>query len=85
MMLCLHHDWTVLLVGKTSTGKTTLVRQLASLTNQTLIEFNLTPDTDSSELLGCFEQRDLRRYLDLVTIIGIVFFFFLGQREKVCF
>jgi len=49
--------WPVLLVGPPSSGKTTLVSSLASAVGARLRHISLTPSTDATELLGCFEQR----------------------------
>ncbi|XXG76315.1 hypothetical protein AAC387_Pa08g0684 [Persea americana] len=53
---CVQHQWLCILVGPSSSGKTSLIRLLAQLTGNTLNELNLSSGTDISELLGCFEQ-----------------------------
>nr|KAJ3422092.1 hypothetical protein HK105_001196 [Polyrhizophydium stewartii] len=50
-----------LLVGPTASGKSSLVRLLASIAGQTLHEISLNPGVDALELLGGFEQVDLVR------------------------
>ncbi|CAI5953539.1 unnamed protein product, partial [Closterium sp. NIES-65] len=57
------HNWMVILVGPAASGKTSLVRQLAQLAGRRLREMPLTSATDTTDLLGCFEQRDGRRQL----------------------
>ncbi|CAA6669952.1 unnamed protein product [Spirodela intermedia] len=53
---CVQHQWLCILVGPSSSGKTSLVQLLAQLTGNALHELNLSSGTDVSELLGCFEQ-----------------------------
>jgi hypothetical protein len=50
----------VLLVGETGTGKTTLLSRVAALSGATLVAFNLSQQTDSSDLLGGFKPVDAR-------------------------
>jgi MoxR-like ATPase len=59
---CLQHNFPVILLGETATGKTSLVRLLSQLTHTPLHEILMTSGIDSSELLGCFEQVDLTRH-----------------------
>uniref|UniRef100_A0A0G4HWH0 Midasin n=1 Tax=Chromera velia CCMP2878 TaxID=1169474 RepID=A0A0G4HWH0_9ALVE len=54
-------QWPALLTGGKQTGKAWMVRWLAHLVGARLVEFPLLPSTDSSDLLGCFEQRDEER------------------------
>lgn len=67
---CVKHKWLCILVGPTSSGKTSLVRLLAELTGNVLNELHLSSGTDISEILGCFEQynaiRNFRFAVDLV-------------------
>lgn len=58
---CIQHQWLSILIGQSSSGKTSLVRLLAQLTGNVLNELNLSAATDISELLGCFEQYDASR------------------------
>ncbi|XP_077240383.1 midasin-like protein isoform X2 [Tasmannia lanceolata] len=53
---CVQHQWLCIVVGPQSSGKTSLVRLLSQLTGNALNELSLSPGTDISELLGCFEQ-----------------------------
>ena len=46
-------------------GKTTLVRQAARLCNRRLVEAALTGGTDTSDLLGSFEQVAAQRHLQV--------------------
>eukprot|EP00898_Chlorokybus_atmophyticus_P007316 jgi/Chlat1/7586/Chrsp63S07074 len=63
LMRCVQQGWMCNLVGPTSAGKTSLVRMLAQITGSTLHEYSLTNATDTSDLLGCFEQYDPNRKL----------------------
>jgi midasin len=60
-MHCVAKGWMCILVGSPATGKTSIVRLLATLTGNPLREFSLSTATDTTELLGCFEQFDLFR------------------------
>ncbi|OVA06149.1 von Willebrand factor [Macleaya cordata] len=60
-MHCVQRQWLCILVGPSSSGKTSLVRLLSQLTGNVLNELNLSSATDSSELLGCFEQYNAFR------------------------
>ncbi|KAJ1954646.1 AAA ATPase midasin, partial [Linderina pennispora] len=48
-----------LLSGETGTGKTTVVQHLATLAGRTLAVFNLSQQSDSSDLLGGFRPVDI--------------------------
>ncbi|XP_043707635.1 midasin [Telopea speciosissima] len=58
---CVQNQWLCILVGPSSSGKTSLVRLLAELTGNVLNELNLSSATDISELIGCFEQYNAFR------------------------
>lgn len=58
---CIQQKWLCILVGPTSSGKTSLIRLLAHLTGNVLNEINLSSATDISELLGSFEQYNAYR------------------------
>ena len=55
------NKWMALLTGPSGSGKTALVRLLAQLTHQPLVEFAVNSSVDTTELLGSFEQVDLAR------------------------
>ena len=61
-MTCVLNSWPVALIGASGSGKTSMVRLLAELTNNKLLEFPMTASTDATELLGCFEQIDISRH-----------------------
>jgi midasin len=50
----------LLLVGETGTGKTTSVQQLASLMGKRLVPFNLSQQSEGSDLLGGFKPVNIR-------------------------
>ena len=58
---CVRQGWCALLVGGAGSGKSSLVRTLAALVGAPLVEHAMTPATDTSELLGGFEQLDAAR------------------------
>eukprot|EP00798_Chlamydomonas_sp_ICE-L_P024874 gene24874-10535_t len=63
--------WMLLMVGGSGSGKTSCVRLLSALSGRPLLEIPLTPGTDTSDLLGSFEQlepgRKLRETADATT------------------
>ena len=63
MATCVNMNWPVLLMGKSGSGKTAAVRSLARLVGTPLREIPLSPSTDATELLGCFEQWDPARHI----------------------
>ena len=65
---CINMKWPCLLVGPSSSGKTTLLQAMATLADATLVNVCLTPSTDVNELVGGFEQIDTRN--DLNTAIS---------------
>ena len=58
---CAARGWMCLLVGPAASGKTAAVRSLAQLCGQPLLELSLTSGTDTSDLLGGFEQVEPAR------------------------
>ncbi|XP_062087755.1 midasin isoform X2 [Humulus lupulus] len=67
---CMKHQWLCILVGPTSSGKTSLIRLLAELTGNVLNELHLSSGTDISEILGCFEQYNaIRNFRFVVALV----------------
>ncbi|KAJ2419303.1 AAA ATPase midasin, partial [Coemansia sp. RSA 2524] len=62
LMTCIEKRWMAILVGVAGAGKTALVRWLASVTGNRLVEFAMNAGVDTSELLGGFEQVDVQRH-----------------------
>jgi len=55
---CLQQGWLVILTGAHGSGKSNVVRHLANVCGAGLYEFAATPSTDTTDLLGSFEQAD---------------------------
>ena len=60
---CVALRWPALLIGQSGSGKRRCIRQLAAVTGTGLVEFSATASTDSTELLGSFEQASAYRHL----------------------
>jgi midasin len=65
--VCMNHCWPVLLIGSLGRGKRLCVRHLRHQVGAELVEFSASTSTDSTELLGSFEQINSYRYLHQVT------------------
>ena len=61
LMMCVRMQWMCVLCGDAGAGKSTLARVLARLTGHRLREAVLSTATDTTELLGCFEQSEPSR------------------------
>lgn len=64
--------WMVVLVGPPAVGKTSLARLLALAADARLHELTLTASSDTSDLLGGFEQVDVVRRLRALADAGLV-------------
>jgi midasin len=62
VMMCVSRGWMTILVGGRASGKTSVVRTLAQLVGQKLVEFPMNSDTDTTELLGGFQQVNFGRH-----------------------
>jgi midasin len=62
-LLALQNNWPTILVGPSNSGKTDLVRYLATLTGSKVVEFSMNSDVDSMDILGGYEQLDLTRQI----------------------
>ncbi|PNG99282.1 Midasin, partial [Tetrabaena socialis] len=58
LLQALSRGWMALLVGGAGAGKTALARCAAALVGERLLEISLTSGTDTSDLLGSFEQLE---------------------------
>ncbi|TCD70746.1 hypothetical protein EIP91_001775 [Steccherinum ochraceum] len=58
--ICIAQNWLSILTGPYNSGKTTVVRTLASLTGHPLHEIYVNTATDASDILGSFEEVDFR-------------------------
>lgn len=54
-----------ILTGGPASGKTALARTAAALAGRPLVELTLTGGTDTSDLLGSFEQQEPARQLQV--------------------
>ena len=59
---CVEMRYPALLIGESSSGKSSLVHTLAALTGHPLAVIDVNESMDSSDLLGCFEQIDIGRH-----------------------
>lgn len=67
LLTALSRGWMALLVGGGGAGKTTLARSAAALCGVPLVELALTSGTDTSDLLGSFEQLEPERRVQEVS------------------
>ncbi len=63
VLKCVEMGWLVILAGESGGGKRSLVRCIAEAAGRSLGEFAMHPGVDTSEILGSFEQQDVRRLL----------------------
>jgi midasin len=68
LSLCIDNAWPCVLVGPSGSGKTSMIRALASIIGAPLQEFSMSSDTDATDILGGYEQRDPYRQLNCVTV-----------------
>ena len=55
--------WPLILVGHSGSRKTTMIRSFAALFGVRLREISINSDTDATDLVGGYEQRDLVRQI----------------------
>ncbi|PVG02175.1 P-loop containing nucleoside triphosphate hydrolase protein [Serendipita vermifera] len=55
---CIEKGWLIILVSNVGAGKTSLIRHLAARYGSRVIEFSANSATDTSDILGSFEQED---------------------------
>ncbi|OAG39541.1 hypothetical protein AYO21_06185 [Fonsecaea monophora] len=61
IMTAVKQNWPIIVAGPSGSGKTTLIRYLAAAAGVELIEFSMNSDVDTIDLVGGFDQYDLRR------------------------
>ena len=59
-------SWPVVLTGSSASGKSWLLRFLAAASGSKLIEISMNVDTDTSDLVGGFEQYDEQREIQYI-------------------
>ena len=57
--MCVANGWLAILTGPRNSGKTTLVRTMASLLGKSLREVSINSATDATDILGSFEETDV--------------------------
>lgn len=72
---CLEMNWMVILVGSSCVGKTSLVRMVADMMNQDLVEFPVNNATDTSDLLGGFNkiEHETKVFREVAEKLSIVY------------
>jgi len=63
LLISIQQQWPVILVGASGSGKTYLIKSLASLLGVDLEVFPMNADIDAMDLVGGFEQADVSRRL----------------------
>jgi midasin len=61
---CSSKGWLVILTGERSSGKSGLLRTLSNLSGNFLQEIAVSPTTDTTDILGSFEQVDINLRLE---------------------
>lgn len=61
---CSSKGWLIILTGERSSGKSGLLRTLSSLSGNSLQEVAISPTTDTTDILGSFEQVDVNLRLN---------------------
>lgn len=65
-LLAIQNNWPTILVGPSNSGKTDIVRYLATVCGTKVVEFSMNSDIDSMDILGGYEQLDLTRQITRV-------------------
>ena len=61
---CSSKGWLVILTGERSSGKSSILRILSNLSGNFLQEMSINPTTDTTDILGSFEQVDVNLRLN---------------------
>ena len=67
LMKAINNNWPLVLVGPSNSGKTEIIRLLASLLGPRVDVFSMNSDIDSMDILGGYEQVDLTRKISYIT------------------
>lgn len=65
-LTCIAENWLVIVTGQEKSGKTSFARSLASLAGESLQELSLSNSSDTSDLIGSFEQLDNGYKIDML-------------------
>lgn len=65
-LTCVAENWLIIITGPEKSGKTSFTRSLASLANQALYEISMGSSSDTSDLIGSFEQLDANYQVDIL-------------------
>ncbi|KAF1812640.1 P-loop containing nucleoside triphosphate hydrolase protein [Eremomyces bilateralis CBS 781.70] len=63
IVFCIDRAWPVLLTGPSGCGKSHVIRYLSAMAGAKLVNLSLNADTDSSDLIGGYEQYDAMRHI----------------------
>ncbi|ODV93781.1 hypothetical protein PACTADRAFT_71717 [Pachysolen tannophilus NRRL Y-2460] len=63
VLTCINRSWPLIIVGKTNSGKTELIKFIASVVGVKVEEFSMNSDVDSMDILGGYEQVDFTRII----------------------
>lgn len=61
LVLCVQNHWPCLLVGTSGSGKSNQVLQLAAVVGREVLTLSLSPEIDTMDLIGGYEQVDPNR------------------------
>lgn len=64
---CVKNNWPIILVGPSNSGKTNIIKLLASIIGAKVTTFSMNSDVDSMDILGGYEQVDLTRKISAIT------------------
>ncbi|CCH60894.1 hypothetical protein TBLA_0D03970 [Henningerozyma blattae CBS 6284] len=64
---CINNNWPLILTGPTGSGKTDIIKFLASILGAKLDFFSMNSDIDSMDILGGYEQVDLTRKISYIS------------------
>ncbi|EXJ95383.1 hypothetical protein A1O1_00504 [Capronia coronata CBS 617.96] len=70
VITAINQKWPVVLAGPSGCGKTSLIRSIAAASGVELVAFSMNADVDTMDLVGGFEQYDVRR--DVVAYLSEV-------------
>ena len=76
LALCVEKGWPCLVVGPSGSGKTSMIRSLASKVGASCREFSMNSDTDATDIIGGYEQRDLNR--QIIQLVNCIQYLVVG-------